>query len=322
MSAMPRVFAALLAMTLAFIAQNARADIYALSHDEASNAMVITATSDGGAGAARVPACCAIAIGSPTFDTAQHRAYFIEEAPAGANLVRLDYLTGASSRLPVSAGYRVTHLEYDATGARLLALARDAVTENLVMAAIDPATGALSVRANLAAPCCVLRAGVSVLTTSGGTRLLTVGRAAAANEELLIFDFVANTGPQAVTIPGDLKLGDLARHPLSGAVFGVAHDETADVTRVITVGAAPSYPIATVGTGATACCFGLAGASAIDRTSGEIVFIGSVSGSTLPAVQRFNVVTGARVAGIALAGNAVFEDFGVSTGVLFADGFE
>lgn len=300
----------------------AAAEVLALSHDDAADSMTLRDTVSGATSTQAVPGCCEIAAGTVTVDTAGKRAFFISQTPSASELVTFNYATGSSSRVLVTAGYRVTHMEHDPIGARLLALARDQVTEQIVMASINPATAVLTVRAALAAPCCELRTGVSALQLSGGTRFFAVGGAGAATEQLLVFNFDNNTGPVAVNIPNNLQLNDLAINLATNAIVGLAYDLTALMSMPINVGAAPGYAISTIGAGNAGCCYALAGAAAVDRIGNRIVVIGSAEGTSAPRVQSFSLVDGSLAAGIALPANALFEDFAIVIDVLFSDGFE
>jgi hypothetical protein len=298
------------------------AAIYALSTNDAGTAQTVRNISTGATTATSVANCCAIAAGTVTIDATSHRAYFIKESAAGSFVVVFNYVNNATSQVALSSGYRVTHMEIDAPNARLLALARDLTTDQIVMAEINPVTGVLGVRAALAAPCCRFKIGVSALTRNAGLRLFVVGTNATAAEQLLVFDFDANTGPQAVNIPNGLQLNDLVVHPITGTLLGLAHDPTALVALPISVGAAPGYAISTIGAGTVNCCFALAGPAAIDRGSNRIFTLGSVYGASAPVVLSFDLATGTPSTGIALSGSALFEDFGVVAEALFADGFE
>lgn len=300
----------------------ARADIYALNHDAADNAMTISETVTGNVTKERVPSCCVIANGTPTFDTVGNRAFFIATAGASAEVVTFNYVSGISARAPLSSGYRVTHMEYDASGNRLLALARDALSDQLLMATIVPSTGTVTVRQVLSAPCCTLRTGVSALTTSSGLRMLVVGTNATAQEQVLEFNFTSNTGPIASNIPAGLQVAELAVHPVSGIVFGLGYSSATQLSHPIQLGAAPGYVISTIGPGTANCCFALAGAAAIDRINNQLVIVGLGSAVNTSAVHRFSLSTGVYQTGVGLTANALFEDTGLVTDYIFANGFD
>jgi len=311
-----------LALALACAPHFAAAEIFALAHDEAANATVIRNTGTAVDSTARVAACCEIANGSPTFDVLGNRAFFIAQATTGAELVSFNYGTGASSRLPLGAPYRVTHMEYDAGSGQLLALARDVVSDALVMAAINPLTAQLTVRALMVVPCCTLKIGISVMSGSGNAQMLVIGRAAGSEDALLIFNFNTNTGPTEVALPANLRITDLERHPLNANVYGFAHAVDTGLGRAFLLGPAPTFTPALLGAGHAGCCFVQAGASAIDRVNNELVLIGRESAGSPPSLQRFNLNSGARSSGIALTAHALFEDFGLQFDRLFSDGFE
>jgi hypothetical protein len=298
-----------------------RADIFALSYNEALDAVEVRDSISGAATGGRVPSCCAIPSGATTYDAANNRAYFVRQSGVNASIVTYNYIAGTFREVAVSAGFRVTHLEWDAVGARLFALAIDSATEALVMAQINPVSGTLTVRATMTAPCCVLRSGVSALTTSGGTRMFAVGMAGGA-EQILIFNFDTNTGPATATIPAGFSIAELVVHPQSGALFGLAHDSSAESTRLITVGTSAPFTVTPIGAGASDCCFVLAGPAAIDAAGNRLVALGAAFGATATSVRSYNLATGVPSNGIGLTGFALFEDTGISTGVLFSDGFE
>ena len=302
--------------------RHGRAEVYALSYDETDDALVIRSSITGSASLQRVPACCAIASGSATFDTPGDRAWFIRQELSGAQLVGFNYVSGASTQMPLSNSYRISHMEFDASGNRLLALARDQLTDQLVMASINPANAMLTVLAVLPAPCCGLRTGVSALTQNGAVRMLVVGRNAAANEELLEFNFSSTSGPQASSIPAGLQMAELLVHPLSGALLGLAHDDSTGLTHPVQIGAAPGYAISLLGTGTQGCCFALAGAATVDRVLNTLNIVGLGTSPSASRMHRFDLSSGVHSVGIALTANALFEDSGVNTESLFANGFE
>lgn len=311
----------LVALAALLATGSALADIYALSYNENLDAIEARDTASGAATGGRAPLCCVVPSGAVSVDSANNRAYFIRQNGVDASVVTYNYVAGTVREAALSAGFRVTHLEWDAVGGRLFGLAIDSASENLVMAQINPVSGTLTVRATLASPCCVLRAGVSALTTSGGTRMFTVGTSGGV-EQLLIFNFDTNTGPTTGTIASNLRVSELAIHPQTGVLFGLAHDTSAESTRLITVGTSAPFTIAAIGAGASDCCYVLAGPAAIERTINGLFVLSTAFGTTAPSVRRFDLTTGTMTAGIALTGFALFEDTGVNTGALFSDGFE
>lgn len=311
---------ALAALLLGVGHGEARADIYALGHEAATAATVLRSTETGEDTGYRIANCCAIANGSATFDTLGNRAFFIAQAAGGAELVSFNYLSGAQSRLPLSAPYRITHLEYDPGSGQLLALARDPADERVVMLSLDPLSGQLSLRARLTEPCCELKTGVSVLLPGSPTRLLAVGRSG-GEESLLSFDFSAATSPTVVALPANLRVAELAVHPASAQLFGVGFNESTGLTHAIAFGAPPGFVPTLIGAGSSDCCFVLAGSAAIDRLGNSLAVLGQASGGA-PRLQRFSLFDGSRSQGIELQAHALLEDFGVRFGGLFADGFE
>jgi hypothetical protein len=311
-----------LALALASAAAPLRAEIYVLAHDEADNATVLRDPLSGFDSTGRVSDCCAIGVGTPTFDTVGDRAFFVAQSVSGPELVRFDYVAGSSQRLALDPAYTVTHLEFHAASAQLYALARDNASGELVMAAINPTTAQLTVRATIAAPCCELKAGVSALADSGNLLLLAVAKTPAGDEVIQLFDFSTNTLGGEIALPAELQLTDLVRHPASGTIWGFAHDGATALGGPIAIGLVPGNPVVPIGPGVAGCCYAQAGAAAIDQSSNALVFIGHDTAGNPSSLQHFNLSDGSHSVGASVVGHAVFQDFGLNFSQLFADGFE
>jgi hypothetical protein len=311
-----------LALALACAPRFAAAEIYALAHDEAANATVLRDPASGFDSARRVENCCAIAVGTPTFDAAGDRAFFVAQGPAGPELVRFHYVSGSSQRLPLDPGFTVTHLEFHAATGQLFGLAREIATGGVAMVAINPLTAALTVRARPPAPCCSLKAGVSALIDSGNVHLLAVGRNAGSQEVILPFNFTSNSLGSDIPLPAGEQVTDLVRHPATGVVWGFSHETATGLGRPFSIGLFPGFPFVTVGPGHAGCCYALAGSAAIDQIANQLVFIGHAQAGERPALQRFSFSDGSRTVGPFLIGHGLFQDFGLRFDELFSDGFE
>lgn len=311
-----------LALALASAAAPLRAEIYVLTHDEADNATVLRDPATGFDSTGRVTDCCAIGIGTPTFDTAGDRAFFVAQGASGPELVRFDYAAGSSQRLALDPAYTVTHLEYHGASAQLYALARDNASGDLVMAAINPLSAQLTVRATIASPCCELKAGVSALADSGSLLMLALTETAGGDEVIQQFDFSTNALGTQIALPAGLKLTDLIRHPASGTLWGFAHAPATGLGQPIAIGLVPGNPVALVGAGTAGCCYVQAGSAAIDQTGNQLVLIAQEAAGEAPRLMRFSLADGNRTLGPELVGHALLQDFGLDFAQLFSDGFE
>lgn len=311
-----------LALALASAAAPLQAEIYVLAHDEADNATVLRDPSSGFDSTGRVSDCCAIGVGTPTFDTAGNRAWFVAQGSSGPELVRFDYPAGGSQRLALDSAYTVTHLEYHAASAQLYALARGSASGDLVMAVINPGTAQLTVRATIPAPCCELKAGVSAFADSGSLLMLAVAATPTGEEVIQLFDFSTNALGSQIAPPPGLKVADLVRHPASGTIWGFAHDPASALGGPIAIGLVPGNPVVPVGPGVAGCCYALTGSAAIDQVGNALVFIGQDATGEAPRLMRFNLADGSRSIGPQVSGHALLQDFGLNFEQLFSDGFE
>jgi hypothetical protein len=222
--------------------------------------------------------------------------------------------------VPLTAGYRVTHLEWDAPGNRLLGFAVDAVTDRAVPIRIDIASGAIMPLSALSADCCTLNIGVSALTRNGDPRLLVIGRGTTdTSDQLLEFNMTTGALERVVALT-DWRIDELVRHPVTNVVYGLGQVLSTNAAQPFALDA--SLAPGAIGPGVAGCCFALAGGAAIDRTTNELVVLSAAFGGAQFNARAFDLATGVATDGPVLTANLLFEDSGVVFGVLFANGFE
>ncbi len=296
----------------------AGAEVLALAFDEAANRLVVRGLAEPGDTGVGIATCCAIVAGTATADTLNNRAWFVYRGAAGQLLGSLPYAGGTPTATPASGGYLITHVEHQAATGQLRAIARDAASGQWQLANLA-VNGIVVPVGTLPGDCCSFRAGVSVLA---GARLLLVGRRSADTQDhLLGIDLASGALALAVPIPANLAFNDLVAHPSTGVVYGLAHDTNSAATGLYTVDPLLGG-VGAIGSGSAGCCYALAGPAVIDRTTNGLVALVSDFGSGTTAARSFDLATGLASNGPALAANALFEDFGIATGVLFADSFE
>ncbi len=314
---------ALLFTLLALGAGAVRAEVFAIGHDEGKVALIASDVATQATTTASAPGCCFIQSGTLTADPRVDRAWFVLESGPAQTLMRFVY-SGAGGTLAetLSGGYRVTHLEFDPSRARLLALGLDDATGDAQLAAVDPLSGAITVLGSAGADCCVLRAGVSALDATR-TEVLAVGRRDGDTQDhLLRFSTTTGVLAGAHALDPGIAVGDLVVHPTSGVVYALIHTIADDSSRLARIDLAPTFALTPIGAPTLACCFVLAGSAAIDRARNAYLALTREEASSDYVVRSFDLATGVATIGPALPANGLVEDFGVVLDPLFSDGYE
>ncbi len=266
-----------------------------------------------------------VQVGTVTADVPGHRVYFIGNSAGAQTLYPLRYI-GSSKEvpLPIPAALRISHLEWDASGVpRLIGVASDPSDDSVRLITIVGTS--ISDLGMPIADCCVFRAGVSAFRANDDSLFLVGRRTTDSADHIFRFTMNPLALAQAVSIPADLSVNELAVNA-GGQLLGLAYSTPSAATLVFSSDA--GLNITTLGGGMADCCFVLAGSIAIDPVNNAIVSLGpGIAGMqpNSPQLWSFDLGTGAILPGMAaISGAGLFFDGGTIAGdtQLFQDGFE
>ncbi len=266
-----------------------------------------------------------VQVGSVTADNGGNRVFFIGNSAGIQSLYQLNYIT-TQQALPqlLSTDFRVTHLEWDASGpTRLIGVAIDPVDDSVELISLQGST--VTVLGMPEVECCVFRAGVSAFRSSDDSLFLVGRRSSDTQDQLFRFTMNPPALVQVVAIPIDLSVGELDL-AAGSTLIGLAYSQAAEATRVFTSDAALN--LTTLGSGMADCCFVLAGSTAFDVRLNTLHMLGAGIAGLQPNPSRqwaFELGSGAISEGVvAVDGVGLFPDATpiVDAGVLFEDGFE
>lgn len=266
-----------------------------------------------------------VQVGTVTADPVNDRAFFIGNSSGSQTLYQLRYIGSSKEEpLPIPAGLRISHLEWDASGSlRLVGVASDTTDDSVTLVSIAGTT--VSDLGMPSADCCTFRAGVSAFRASDDSLFLVGRRTTDTVDQLFRFTMNPPALAQVVSIPADLSVNELVVNA-GGQLLGLAYSNAAAATLLFNTDA--GLNITTVGSGMSDCCFVLAGSIAIDTGSNAIVSLGpGIAGMqpNPPQQWSFDLGSGAILPGmVATSGAGLFFDGGTIAGdsLLFQDGFE
>jgi YD repeat-containing protein len=297
---------------------NAVAAVLALA-PHGANLRVIDVAS-GNATVLEAPACCAVQTGTVAADAANDRVFFVANATSGPQLYTFRYgVTGSISSAAIMPELRVSHLDYDAAHARLVGFAASD-DGGIEIIRIATASAALSVTGALGPDCCVLRSGISAYVAAGDLLYAIGRRSTDTSDRLLAFSASGGTLQNAYD-PAGARIVQLIAD--GSSLYALVYDEAAVTLRAAAITFAPSFTITTIGSGASNCCFVLAGPAAIDHANGAVVTLArSSSLAAASAIESFSLTTGNPTAGSTVGVFGLFEDNVALFDRIFANGFE
>jgi hypothetical protein len=300
------------------------AGILQLRHDESIQRLRVY-DGDSGSAVSQSSVGSGVQIGSVSADAFGDRVFFVANTAGAQTLYSLGYgAAGGVEQAALGADLRVTHLEWDGSGiARIVGIAVDTSVDAPLLVSFE--AGTLVPLGMPVADCCRFRSAVSAYRASDDS-LFLVGRVDGEVQDR-IFRFTVGAVPSATSAPidADLELVELSVAS-DGQLYGLGHSRAAALTRLVAFDAALQAEIR--GPGVSGCCLVLAGSSAIDPASAELVVLGSASTGPAPnplRLWRFNLGSGAIVdTGTPAAAVGLFYDASaiVPGGDLFSDGFE
>lgn len=302
----------------------AGAGVLLLANDESTQRLRVYDGTNGSA-VAQSSLGLGVQIGSLSADAFGDRVFFVGNGGAQQTLFSLDYgATGGVEQATLPSEWRVSHLEWDGSGApRLVGIALDATTDAPVLVAFQ--SGSLASLGMPLADCCTFRAGASAFRASDDS-LFVIGRLDGETQERLIrFTLGAVPSASSALIDSDLHVVELAIAP-NGDLYGIGRSLGAELTRLVAFDA--SLQATLRGAGMADCCEIVAGASVVDPDSADLVAIGSATSQVSPNPRRFwrfDLATGAILdTGTAVLAAGLFHDATTiaAGGDLFADGFE
>ncbi len=265
-------------------------------------------------------ACCAVEAGSVAADVAHHRVYFLSNRSGGADLYTFGYAaTAVVSSIAITAGRRVSHLDYDPLRARLVGfVVEDA--GGIDVATVDPVSGNVVVTGVLGPSCCTLRAGVSAYAASAD-RLYAVGRRSGdITDQLLVFSVGSGTLQAAYDLGSESVLELVAD---GGSLYALSYAQGSAVLRVASITFAPAFSLSPIGSGSSDCCYVLAGSAAIDHAKNTLDTLARSNSTSEPfAIRAFSLSSGNVTIGQTVPAMGLFEDTAVLFDRIFADSFE
>jgi len=264
--------------------------------------------------------CCAIQTGSVAADVANDRVFFVANATSGGQLYTFPYgVSGSLATVAITPNARISHLDYDAVHARLVGFAASD-DGGVEIVRIDPANGGLTVTGALGPDCCTLHSGISAYL-AGSDVLYAVGRRSTdVGDQLLAFSASGGTLQNAYDLGGSRVAQIVAD---GGSLYALVYDDASVMLHAAAITFAPTFTLTSIGSGASDCCFVLAGPAAIDHVNGAIVTLSRSASAFVPfAVESFSLTSGNATAGNALNAFGLFEDTAALFDRIFADDFE
>jgi hypothetical protein len=306
----------ILLSTVALCAPSTAAVLALAPHGD--NVRVVDVAS-GNASVLEAATCCAIQTGSVTADVANDRVFFVANATSGAQLYTFPYgVSGNLATVAITPNANISHLDYDAVHARLVGFS--ATSDGIEIVRIDPASGNLTVTGALDPNCCTLRSGISAYF-AGSDVLYAVGRRSIdSRDQLLAFSASGGTLQNAYD-PGSARIVQLVAD--GSSLYALVYDDAGVTLHAAVITFAPAFTLTPIGSGASDCCFVLAGPAAIDHANGAIVTLMRSASNSVPfTAESFSLTSGDATAGSAISAFGLFEDTAALFDRIFADDFE
>jgi len=175
------------------------------------------------------------------------------------------------------------------------------------------------VTATTASDCCTLRAGVVAYQPGSGT-LFAIGRRSGDSTDQLLAFAVGGGGLQQAYDLGGERVVQLVAD--GGELYGLSTAAGSDALRVGRFSFAPTVAFVPYNSGASGCCFALAGPAAIDHATGVFAALTRADSAGAPFLIRTFAASGAPLTGNAVAALGLFEDDVRLLDRIFADSFE
>lgn len=266
-----------------------------------------------------------VQVGSVTADPSGNRVFFIGNRAGEQSIFQINYTTSQQALpQPWDPAFRITHMEWDASGsARLVGVAIRLSDDSATFVKVESNSG---IDLGMPEPgCCTFRAGVSAFRSTDDSFFLVGRRATDTQDHLFRFTMNPLALAQVVPIPDDVTVTELDLFG-GASLIGLGYSAAAAATKVFTTDAA--LTITLLGSGASNCCFVMAGSAARDTSTNQLVTLGPQNAEIQPNSPRqwgFSLSSGAIFEGMTdTNGVGLFFDTTpiFSVPVLFADGFE
>lgn len=310
--------AALALFAIAAAGNHALASVLALSPTGNGNTYVVNVDTHD-AVLLQIADCCAVQSGSVAADTLNHRVFFVANDFGFAALYIYMYgIPSSVDSIGLGSGRRVSHLVYDPLHQRLAAIIADD-GGGIDLATLARSSGVV-VTGALGPDCCQLRAGVAAYDATADI-FYAVGRRSTDGADQLFAFSIANGTLLAAYPLGSESVSALV---LDGSLlYALSYDAASDALRAATITFTPGFALTPIGSGATGCCFVLAGSAVLDHTRNALVALTRASTTAEAfAIRAFSLTDGTVAQGNALNANGLFEDSVALSDRIFADDFE
>ncbi|HEX6202680.1 MAG TPA: hypothetical protein VF100_06740 [Thermoanaerobaculia bacterium] len=212
--------------------------------------------------------CCFVSSGVSALDSAGDVFFFIGRTtaePSGVDhLFAFDLATGALVGSPLlPAGFNYNFLAHDPSSGTLYAVVHEIATGSELLAAVDPASGALTPVGAPIAACCGVPSGTSAL--SPGAAFHFVGSRSSDALGFRVFSLDLATGAVLAdpVLPAGFNYNFLGYDPASATLFAVAFEHATSTEILVAVDTATGA-LNPVGSGIPGCCLVANGVSAVD----------------------------------------------------------